>query len=83
MARRIKRSAARAKTTSKSAYGCDCSHHYIGGDILFAILILAFGLTALLKTLGIVTQATYDLVWPIIVVIIGAKMLTKIACKCC
>ena len=83
MARRIKRSAARAKTTSKSAYGCDCSHHYIGGDILFAILILAFGLTALLKTLGIVTQATYDLVWPIIVIVIGAKMLIKIACKCC
>ncbi|MBS3065266.1 MAG: hypothetical protein J4451_02065 [DPANN group archaeon] len=77
-----KRRAAGMKTMSKSANNCGCSHHY-GAAMLFAVLILVFGLVALLKTLGIVTQATYDLIWPIIIMIIGAKMLLKNCCTCC
>ena len=67
--------------TARMSKGCGCMHH-AGSELIFGILVLTFGLVALLKTLGMVSQAMFDWVWPIIV-IIGAKMLTKIACKCC
>ncbi len=80
MARRKSRSA--TAKMSRSSYACNCMHH-AGSELIFGILVLTFGLVALLNTLGVVSQAMFDLAWPIIVIIIGIKYLSKTACNCC
>lgn len=58
--------------------GCKCMHHKV-----VPVLIILFGLNFLLGGLGVLSANAVDIVWPVIVVLIGFMKLMKGACKCC
>ncbi|MBI4101612.1 MAG: hypothetical protein HY443_01440 [Candidatus Nealsonbacteria bacterium] len=47
------------------------------------VLVVLLGLTFLLKELGVLAASTANIVWPVIVIVIGFKKLMGRACKCC
>ena len=59
---------------------CNCFCHKWKG--LKGILVVLIGLTFLLSTLGIVTMAAANIIWPILLIMIGVKMMARM-CKCC
>lgn len=63
---------------SDSCEKCSCVCHSAK-----AILVILFGLTFLLGALGIISRGLVDVVWPVLVILGGLKMLGKGFCKCC
>lgn len=57
---------------------CGCAHHSLMGW-----LVLAFGTTFLLGAFNVLEVDSVNIIWPIIVVITGLKMLFARMCKCC
>ena len=56
---------------------CTCSHH----KILPAFLIL-IGLSFLLTTIGVVSEATNSIVWPVLLIALGLTKLKGGSCSC-
>ena len=48
-----------------------------------AVLVILFGLTFLLGALGVISSGLVDVVWPVLVILGGLKLLGKSFCKCC
>lgn len=57
--------------------GCRCPHHKVP-----SLLVTLFGLLFLLKALGAVSMELVDLLWPILVLLLGLTKLTSGKCKC-
>ncbi len=59
---------------------CKCPHHKI-----IPVLVVLFGLTFLLETLGVLTSDFVALAWPILVIAAGLMKLADKSgmCKCC
>ncbi|MBI2448236.1 hypothetical protein HYV44_01590 [Candidatus Microgenomates bacterium] len=57
---------------------CNCVHHSFG-----PILVILFGLTFLLGTLGVLASELVAIVWPSIVILGGLGKLLDRKCKCC
>ena len=55
---------------------CKCTHHKI-----MPWCIILIGLAFLLLQLNILTAYAVGIIWPILLMVIGAKKLMK--CKCC
>jgi hypothetical protein len=53
---------------------CKCGHHK-----LVSLAIILFGLAFLLEALGYMSMQTVNIVWPVIIIVLG---FTKM-CKCC
>lgn len=47
------------------------------------VLIVLLGLTFLLKELGVLSAGMTNIVWPVIVIVVGLKKLMGKSCKCC
>jgi hypothetical protein len=56
---------------------CKCPHHKI-----FPLLVVLFGLDFLLGTLNVFSAYTVNIIWPIIIIIIGFMKMGR-GCKCC
>jgi hypothetical protein len=58
---------------------CKC-----GGKKMFSILVVLFGLTFLLQTLGVLTPYGVGIIWPILVIIAGVTKMCRCGChhKC-
>jgi len=56
---------------------CRCGHHKI-----VPVLVILIGLLFLLGALGILTGGFVSLVWPILLIIVGAVKLGSGSCKC-
>jgi hypothetical protein len=56
--------------------GCPC-HKAVG------LFILLIGITFLLGALGVITEHTVSLIWPVFVILLGLKKLAGGMCKCC
>jgi hypothetical protein len=50
---------------------------------MIGLLVVAFGLTFLLRTLEVITNHTAGIIWPIIVILAGLKTIFGSMCKCC
>jgi hypothetical protein len=50
---------------------------------MIGLLVVAFGLTFLLRTLEVITYHTAGIIWPIIVILAGLKTIFGSMCKCC
>ncbi|GEM_PF-536284 len=57
---------------------CKCPHHKVT-----AVLIILIAVAFLLKAYGVLSAGTVDVVWPILLGLIGLKKLSKGMCKCC
>lgn len=57
---------------------CKCPHHKMTG-----LCVTLIGLLALLGALNVVSEQIVAIGWPILLMIIGVKKLTKGMCKCC
>ena len=59
---------------------CKCPHHKVT-----PILVMLFGLTFLLGTLGTLSWDTVNIIWPVLVILAGAMTLGDKSgmCKCC
>ncbi len=57
---------------------CKCLHHHMK-----AIWMILFGALFLLGAVGVVSDETVKLGWPIIVILAGVTKITKGMCKCC
>jgi di/tricarboxylate transporter len=59
---------------------CGCGCHK--GKGLKGIAIFLIGLTFLLANTGVLAMATANIIWPVLIMLVGAKMISKM-CKCC
>ena len=66
------------ETPQASDKKCSCACHKLVG--LFVALI---GLTFLLGALNILTPRAVEIIWPILVLLIGVKLVGSGRCKCC
>ena len=66
------------ETPPASEKKCACPCHKVVG--LFVALI---GLTFLLGALNILTPRAVEIIWPILVLLIGVKLVGGGRCKCC
>lgn len=57
---------------------CKCPHHKF-----VPALVVLFALLFLLGNLGVVNQQTVNIVWPILVGLVGLKKLGVGSCRCC
>ncbi len=57
---------------------CCCPCHKMIG-----IFVILFGLTFLLKNLGVISDHTAAIAWPVIIILAGLKRMAKSMCKCC
>lgn len=57
---------------------CHCPHHAIAPIFLFLI-----GLTILLGHLDILSQDIVKIVWPVLIMLIGAQKAFQGFCHCC
>ena len=57
---------------------CKCPHHKAG-----PLLVTLIGLTFLLRTLGVLEMGTADIIWPILLIVIGLMKMCGGSCKCC
>ena len=55
-----------------------CHHHH---RKMFAWMAVLFGLTFLLGDMNILTASAVSMIWPILVIIVGVKMMCKCHCK--
>ncbi len=66
------------ETPQASDKKCSCMCHKMVG--LFVALI---GLTFLLGALNVLAARTVDILWPILLLLIGVKLVFTGRCKCC
>jgi len=59
---------------------CACSCHK--GKGLKGIFIALIGLVFLLSNTGVLSVSAAGIIWPILVILIGIKMMSRM-CKCC
>lgn len=57
---------------------CNCPHHKIVPG-----LITLIGLAFLLQYFGVLSASTVDVIWPILLILIGLKKMSSGVCKCC
>lgn len=57
---------------------CACMHHK-----MLPLFIILIGLSFLLKALGVISVATNDYIWPILLILLGLKKMFCGMCKCC
>ena len=57
---------------------CSCPHH-----AMLPIFAVAFGLTFLLRGLGVLEPGIANIIWPIIVMAAGMTKLGSRFCTCC
>ena len=57
---------------------CSCPCHKMLG-----ILIILLGLVFLLESLAVLSPYIVSMAWPVLVMLIGLKLITKGVCKCC
>jgi hypothetical protein len=57
---------------------CGCHHHKF-----VPLLIALIGLDFLLRTLGVLSIYSSDIIWSILLIIIGLQKLMGHMCKCC
>lgn len=57
---------------------CTCPHHKI-----IPGLVVLFGLTFLLGTLGVLSAYTVGIVWPILIILGGLQKMFGHKCGCC
>jgi phage-related protein len=50
---------------------------------MMGLLVVLFGLTFLLRELGVISNHFASIAWPIIVIVAGLKALFGHMCKCC
>ena len=62
----------------KNGKVCNCHHHKV---IPAAIILI--GLSALLTNWNIITVATNNVVWPVLLIVIGFIKMKGKNCKCC
>ena len=55
---------------------CPCQY-------MMGLLVVLFGLTFLLRELGVISNHFASITWPIIVIVAGLKALFGHMCKCC
>ena len=66
----------------KDGKDCRCQHHtYM--HTTFGLLVLAFGISGLLKAMGNISPEMFSWIWPPLVIIVGLGKLVKGMCKCC
>ncbi|MDD5045426.1 MAG: DUF5668 domain-containing protein [Candidatus Omnitrophica bacterium] len=46
----------------------------------FGITLIVIGAVLLLQNLGIITAASWDIIWPVLVVLLGISILAKSVC---
>lgn len=63
---------------AKNVCGCKCHK----GKGLKGILVILIGLTFLLADVGVLSPMAAGVVWPILLILIGIKMMAHM-CKCC
>jgi Domain of unknown function (DUF5668) len=63
-------------TPSEGQKCCPCSK-------LPALFVILFGLTFLLRELGVISSHTAGIAWPVIVIVAGLQYLFRGLCKCC
>lgn len=56
---------------------CKCPHHKVG-----AVLVVLFGLTFLLETMGVVSGMFVSYAWPVLVILFGLAKLKSGSCSC-
>jgi hypothetical protein len=56
--------------------GCKCPHHKV-----MPVAIILIGLAFLLETFNILSASSVAIIWPVLLIIIGAVKLG--GCKCC
>ncbi len=57
---------------------CQCPCHKFKG-----LLVILLGLVFLLGNYGVLTPEIVNTTWPILIILIGVKMLGRGFCKCC
>lgn len=57
---------------------CGCFCHCMTGA-----LTILFGLTFLLGALGVLGAHVVQIIWPILVILFGLRLMCNKACKCC
>jgi hypothetical protein len=61
---------------------CPCPHHRwvpIGGGVLVTL----FGIAAIAKVMGNISQNTFDWTWSVLALLFGLGWLAKAMCPCC
>ena len=48
-----------------------------------ALFLILFGLTFLLREVGLITPHIAGIAWPVIVILAGAQFMFRDMCKCC
>ncbi len=66
------------ETPQTSEKKCSCACHRIVG--LFIALI---GLTFLLGAFNVLSPKVVEVIWPILLLLVGAKLAAAGSCKCC
>lgn len=61
-----------------SEHKCSCMHHK-----MVSIFIVLLGLSFLLKALGVFSAGTNDIIWPVLVILIGLQKMMGGKCRCC
>ncbi len=57
---------------------CQCPHHK-----MVPALVVLFGLVFLLKGLNVLSPNVTNVVWPVLVVLVGLMKMSQSKCKCC
>jgi hypothetical protein len=57
---------------------CKCYHHKV-----IPVSIILIGVAFLLETLGILTDFALNMIWPVLLIVIGGTKLGARVCKCC
>lgn len=57
---------------------CPCPHHKV-----IPWLVVVFGLLFLFRAMNVFTHQFVDMVWPILVIVVGLQKVFKNMCKCC
>lgn len=61
-----------------AANSCKCPHH-----LMIPLLITLIGVVLLLKALNVLSAGLADIIWPILLILIGLQKMMAKTCKCC
>jgi len=62
----------------KMGQKCSCMHH-----TMMPIFLILLGLIFLLGNLGVISDATVGIIWPILLILFGLGKIMGMKCKCC
>ena len=62
----------------KMGQKCSCMHH-----TMVPMFLILLGLIFLLNSLGVLSNATTGIIWPIVLILIGLQKIMGMKCKCC